>query len=389
MSKVLDTNQREQAGSDSYNRFEYQVHWIVYHIIENFKNEKMCTVFCEYHDDMAEYDKDKNYSFFQIKTKEKNNNWTISEMSKKAKNKKSFLGFIFYNFLTFGSECKSCFFISNIDFDSDVKKWQACIEDKKNIKEEDNELYNKIKFRIKDEYKNDKIDNFDNVFDKFIQNTFVSKSNLQLDTYESQTKGEFFDNITKNISMITAQAIYNQLVEDVRKKSKEKVYPPISFRKLIDKKGIDISSIKNQIDSKIIKQNDIGGFYFFLIDKGISNEDVNRILDEKNQHDLKWQNMSMLKYQQIILVLKEVIDNNFERGIDQVYESCVKKLNDNKYEYKIQIDNLRKLRYFIMNMNIVRDNIKERQYRLLIRNLRKQEEKNNEKIIIKKVNSHK
>ena len=42
-----------------------------------------------------------------------------------------------------------------------------------------------------------------------------------------------------------------------------------------------------------------------------------------------------------------------------------------------------------MNMNIVRDNIKERQYRLLIRNLRKQEEKNNEKIIIKKVNSHK
>ena len=42
-----------------------------------------------------------------------------------------------------------------------------------------------------------------------------------------------------------------------------------------------------------------------------------------------------------------------------------------------------------MNMNIVRDNIKERQYRLLIRNLRKQDEKNNEKIIIKKVNSHK
>lgn len=42
-----------------------------------------------------------------------------------------------------------------------------------------------------------------------------------------------------------------------------------------------------------------------------------------------------------------------------------------------------------MNMNIVRDNIKERQYRLLIRNLRKQEEKNNEKIINIKVNSHK
>lgn len=29
MSSVLTVEQREQAGSDSYNRFEYQVHWIV------------------------------------------------------------------------------------------------------------------------------------------------------------------------------------------------------------------------------------------------------------------------------------------------------------------------------------------------------------------------
>ncbi len=33
MGLVLNTAQREQAGSDSYNRFEYQAHWIVYHII--------------------------------------------------------------------------------------------------------------------------------------------------------------------------------------------------------------------------------------------------------------------------------------------------------------------------------------------------------------------
>ena len=71
MSKVLDTDQREQAGSSSYNKFEYQVYWIVYRIIENIKNEKNCVVFCEYHDDMVEYDKSKNFKFFQIKTKEK------------------------------------------------------------------------------------------------------------------------------------------------------------------------------------------------------------------------------------------------------------------------------------------------------------------------------
>ena len=32
MSNVLTVEQREQAGSDSYNRFEYQVHWIVYRL---------------------------------------------------------------------------------------------------------------------------------------------------------------------------------------------------------------------------------------------------------------------------------------------------------------------------------------------------------------------
>lgn len=348
MSKVLDTDQREQAGSSSYNKFEYQVYWIVYRIIENIKNEKNCVVFCEYHDDMAEYDKSKNFKFFQIKTKEKNKNWTISEMAKKEKNrageyKKSFLGFIFYNFLMFGSECESCFFVSNMDFDINIKKWQAYIEDKRNVKKEDIELYNTIKSRIEDEYKNDEIENFDDVFDRFIQNTFVLKSELQLDTYISQAKGEFFDSITKNISMKTAQFIFRQLVEDVRKKSKEKVHIPISFTKLIDKKGLDILNLKNQIDSKIIKQNDLGGFYFFLTNKGINNIIINDILFEKERHDLKWQNISMFKYQQIVMVLKEVIVDNFDKSIDQIYELCKKELNNKKYNYEMQIDNLRKL----------------------------------------------
>lgn len=52
MSKVLTTEQREQAGSDSYNRFEYQVHWIVCHIIGRLQEDAECIVFCEFHDDM-------------------------------------------------------------------------------------------------------------------------------------------------------------------------------------------------------------------------------------------------------------------------------------------------------------------------------------------------
>lgn len=65
MSKVLTTEQREQAGSDSYNRFEYQVHWIVYHIIGKLQDNTECIVFCEFHDDMAEFSTDnQQYQFY-------------------------------------------------------------------------------------------------------------------------------------------------------------------------------------------------------------------------------------------------------------------------------------------------------------------------------------
>ena len=42
MSIVLTTEQREQAGSDSYNRFEYQIHWIVCHIIGKLQDNTEC-----------------------------------------------------------------------------------------------------------------------------------------------------------------------------------------------------------------------------------------------------------------------------------------------------------------------------------------------------------
>lgn len=88
MSSVLTTNQREQSGSDSYNCFNYQVHWIVCHIIGKLRDDTECIVFCEFHDDMADFFPDsQQYHFFQIKTKEETSDWTVAEMSKREKKK--------------------------------------------------------------------------------------------------------------------------------------------------------------------------------------------------------------------------------------------------------------------------------------------------------------
>ena len=88
MTSVLIVEHLEKAGSESYNRFGYKVHWIVWHIIGKLQEDAECIVFCEFHDDMAEFSpNNQQYQFFQIKTKEDSSDWTIAEMSKGKRKK--------------------------------------------------------------------------------------------------------------------------------------------------------------------------------------------------------------------------------------------------------------------------------------------------------------
>lgn len=338
MSKVLTTKQREQAGSDSYNRFEYQVHWIVCHIIGKLQEESECIVFCEFHDDMAEFSPSNHqYQFFQIKTKEDSAKWTIAEMSKKEKKrtggyKKSFLGFIFYNYWIFGIECSHCHFVSNNDFDNEVLLWQSYIEDGKSLQTEDIALYGKIKERIREEFSDDMPSNFDSVFDDFIQNTFVHKSELQLTTYESQTMGNFFSHLAnKNIPSNTANLIFQQLLNDVRKKSKEKIKIPISMKSLVAKKGIDVVQIGKKIDGSIKNSGNYDAFHNYLITQSLSDKDIDRIKSAKTLHDARWLNVNDVKYQETVVVLRKAIYTYCElcetNGVsDELKRLCIQEL---------------------------------------------------------------
>lgn len=337
MSKVLITEQREQAGSDSYNRFEYQVHWIVCYIIGKMQENARCIVFCEFHDDMAEFSpNNQKYQFFQIKTKEDPSNWTIAEMSKKEKKKtgeykKSFLGFIFYNYLVFDNECSNCYFISNNDFDNDVLLWQSYIEDEK-ILQKNIELYKKIKNRIKNEFSNDMPSNFDSVFENFIQNTFICKSELQLTTYDDQTMGKFFNYLAdKNIPSNTANLIFQQLLNDVRKKSKEKIRVPISMKKLIEKKGVDVAQVGEKIDNNIKNIGNYDAFRNYLITQSLSDKDVNRIEAAKTLHDARWLDVNDVKYQEIVVTLRKVVSTYLyeTNGInDKLKNLCIQELQN-------------------------------------------------------------
>lgn len=363
MSKVLTLEQREQAGSDSYNRFEYQVHWIVCHIVSQLESNTECIVFCEFHDDMAKFMPDKNeYQFYQIKTKENFSDWTVVELSKRVPKKsggykKSFLGFIFYNFLSFGTECSHCHFVSNNDFDSDIRRWQSYIEDGKIVADEDDELYQRIKERIKDEYTDLLQSNFDAVFNVFIQNTFVHKSELQLSTYESQTAGMFFDQLaSKNIPTNTAHLIFQQLINDVRKKSKEKIKTPISFKSLVEKKGIEISKVNDKINSTISKNGNYKDYHDFLLTQGLTDKEIYRIDSAKTLHDSRWLDINDIKYQEMVVVLRKVIYTYVEsRGeildLKDLREMCTHELQKNNLLSSSMDEALIEVLYYEQKLN--------------------------------------
>ncbi|MCM3359542.1 dsDNA nuclease domain-containing protein [Psychrobacillus sp. MER TA 171] len=245
MKKILESELREQAGSESYNRFEYQAHWIVYHMINEYKLNKEYLIFCEFHDDMAKTDTTNNCAeFFQIKTSSKFKEWTIARLFNRTKRrtgdyKHSFLGFIFYNFLKFNSECSKCHFVSNIGMDDTVATWQAIIEDNKLLKVESEDTYNTIKDAMLLEYPELNSILFEETFEKFVQSTFLYHGNLSLENYEKVVAGEFFQMLdNKDIYTSNSNRILRDIIEEVRKKSKHKIKVPISYKRLSDEKGI-------------------------------------------------------------------------------------------------------------------------------------------------------
>ncbi len=229
--------------------------------------------------------------------------------------------------MAFGAECLHCHFVSNNDFDKEVLLWQSYIEDGKRLQTENIVLYEKIKDRIKNEFLDDMPSNFDSVFEEFIQNTFVHKSELQLTTYESQTMGKFFNHLAdKNIPSNTANLIFQQLLNDVRKKSKEKIKVPISMKSLVEKKGVDIAQIGKKIDGNINNSGNYDAFHDYLITQSLSDKDINRIESAKTLHDTRWLDVNDVKYQEIVVVLRKTISTYCESCETNGFNNDLKRL---------------------------------------------------------------
>ncbi|EDZ59238.1 dsDNA nuclease domain-containing protein [Bacillus cereus group sp. MYBK77-1] len=335
MKTIISTELREQAGSNSYNRFEYQVHWIVYHMIQEYKKNSEFYIFCEFHDDMTKtslLEKPNCAEFFQIKTTERFKQWSLKNLFKTYKKqgggiKNSFLGFLFYNFLKFSEECTKCHFVSNIGMDETVRVWQSVIEDRKELKTEEPSLYNEIKGLLREEYKDLEIEEFNNVFEIFIQNTFLYHGELPLENYEKVVAGSFFV-MLENDKIYTSNSnkILKDLIEEVRKKSKKKIQTPISYNALKKEKGIS-SEIFSKIKDYITDIEDDEQKYYeleeTLEEQRIGNFRIKLLIRLLKIHKRKTLDFSNTLYinsaEEILEIIDETLLNYYESIDDFEY----------------------------------------------------------------------
>lgn len=318
MKRILESELREQAGSESYNRFEYQAHWIVYHMIDEYKNNKDFLIFCEFHDDMAKTDEQNSCTeFFQIKTTIKYSSWTLSRLFNRTKGKSgnykhSFLGFIFYNFLNFQSECSKCHFVSNIGMDKEITTWQSIIEDNKELKIENNALYEKIKDFLRIEYKSIDKKVFDDTFEVFIQNTFLFHGDLPLDNYEKVIAGDFFKMLdNKDIYTSNSNKILREVIDEVRKKSKFKIKTPISYKRLVNEKGVSsqvFEKLKNIMNKDDSLKNTYDEIEASLQNHQFPNHQIKLIIRHLKDHHRKLLDINDQLYRDTFEKLQKIID---------------------------------------------------------------------------------
>jgi hypothetical protein len=321
VNSIVSTELREQAGSNSYNRFEYQVHWIVYHMITEYKKNSQFYIFCEFHDDMAKTELSSTPScaeFFQIKTTERFKEWTFKNLFRTYKKpkggfKNSFLGFLFYNFLKFNDECSKCHFVSNIGMDEKVRTWQSVIEDGKDLKCVDLELYSEIKDLMKKEYEDLDEITFNSVFDKFVQNTFLYDGDLHIHNYEKAVAGTFFTMLeNEDIYTSNSNKILKDIIEDVRKKSKRKIQTPISYNSLKEKKGVSseiFSRIKDQVKNIEQSEEKYKEIENFLNDYGFKTTKLKLLIRVLKKHKRMMLNTSNSLYIDSVDAVIEIIDD--------------------------------------------------------------------------------
>jgi hypothetical protein len=160
-------------------------------------------------------------------------------------------------------------------------------------------LYNKIKNKMEKEWPITDCNEFDVSFEKFIQNTFIIKTHIALDTYEEQIRGIFFELLSRfHLDTSCGYLLLQEIIETVRQKSTAIVRMPISFSELKTTKSISNNILyKIEKSFKEIPSQDIT---IYLAENGMDIANIKYIIRKLKIHQNKMLDISDALYQDII-----------------------------------------------------------------------------------------
>lgn len=133
LKDFVDKPVRENSGSRSSNRFDYQKNWSLCELLElHSENTDYLMVF-EHHEDVVVIDRQSSPStatFYQVKTRN-SGNWTVGSLTKsKSKDDKtqSILGKLYENHIHFPDSAERLVFTSNQPFSAKLQSGEKAID---------------------------------------------------------------------------------------------------------------------------------------------------------------------------------------------------------------------------------------------------------------------
>jgi Cap4 dsDNA endonuclease len=238
-SKLLSIPPRENSGSISSNRFDYQKDWALCKLLELHESRTDYLVVFEYHDDIIILDSVLNptkLQTYQIKTK-KSGSWTLAALLKadtSSGQQLSFFGKLYNHFVNYPAEIDSINFVSNAYFnlklnpngESGEGLLQICLKDLCIAEIE------KTKSHILDHFHAPPIAGFE-------QCIFFHVTDLPILTHTEVTKSRLHDFVERMNPNAKYQpnVFYRTLFDEIKRKS---TYEPnlSNFDDLVKRKGI-------------------------------------------------------------------------------------------------------------------------------------------------------
>ena len=330
LNKLKTTRPREHAGSDVYNRFQIQIAFAAEMIIKAAAQDKDVLAFVDYLDDVVIIDKNgesKAIVFYQVKTKDRGY-ITLNIILKNEWFEKMFL-----NNQQFPDETNKCVLVSNTGFNINSQY----ITDTQFVPldsfldhlEEDQSTKKKI---ISSMANNLEVNESEIVLDKFC----LLKTNLMLNDYERQIKGELLEFAKSFYPKLNAESIdviYNKFISELQHRQSN-VYNPtiIDVDELLSRKSFTTEEFRGLI--KVTYQVQIptaDQMYHFLKDHNISISKFKNSINFKRQYDV----FSVENINHGKMICQLVFDqiNTFEDVFDcnsdsEVLENIISRLND-------------------------------------------------------------